>query len=336
MVYSPATPATSQPLSREANDEAWLTTNMSWFALSKGFRSDVTSTGGSSSGKQASCRPAALPLMIRRYLKDAGWPVVVNLVLAAVVGVSYFINFGMRSSFVPSLVRADEAVNHGLVRLVHVAAMLALPASWISRLITRVVAARDAAVTGSAHLIGASNRRRCCRPGTKGRLFWFLVPDLLFIVVLIFTASYLKPLSPYRSDGRCGKQYPAVPLGASTTTMALAEGAWCPPATPCCSRHGWCGLLSRDFCTCPGCKDFTGKWDPTGSFVALELVVAVNGMVLIHALEGCTRCRKSNGNRVALCCGLVDKKVKVDADQEEALFGLNRGGLYHFKPVASV
>lgn len=56
----------------------------------------------------------------------------------------------------------------------------------------------------------------------------------------------VRVLPPWRSDGRCGPQFP----------VAGSPGE-CDPygGAPCCSPSGWCGG-SPDFCECPGCRRF--------------------------------------------------------------------------------
>ena len=57
----------------------------------------------------------------------------------------------------------------------------------------------------------------------------------------------VQVLPPWRTDGRCGPQFP----------VSRAPGE-CDPygGAPCCSPSGWCGG-SPDFCDCPGCRRFT-------------------------------------------------------------------------------
>eukprot|EP00931_Biecheleriopsis_adriatica_P086722 TRINITY_DN61330_c0_g1_i1.p1 TRINITY_DN61330_c0_g1~~TRINITY_DN61330_c0_g1_i1.p1 ORF type:complete len:952 (-),score=239.62 TRINITY_DN61330_c0_g1_i1:40-2895(-) len=56
--------------------------------------------------------------------------------------------------------------------------------------------------------------------------------------------SKVMVVPPWRSDGRCGPQFPV-----------QGSPGECDPygGAPCCSPSGWCGG-SPDFCDCPGCK----------------------------------------------------------------------------------
>jgi len=62
---------------------------------------------------------------------------------------------------------------------------------------------------------------------------------------------------PWRSDGRCGQQFPV-----RAPDLMPAE---CDPYSggPCCSPSGWCGG-SPDFCECQGCRKFKRMEDRSG------------------------------------------------------------------------
>lgn len=62
----------------------------------------------------------------------------------------------------------------------------------------------------------------------------------------VSSKGHVQVLPPWRSDGRCGPQFP----------VGKAPGE-CDPygGAPCCSPSGWCGG-SPDFCDCPGCRRF--------------------------------------------------------------------------------
>ncbi|CAE7195581.1 GCS2 [Symbiodinium pilosum] len=65
-----------------------------------------------------------------------------------------------------------------------------------------------------------------------------------FLSSQLLEKGRVRVLPPWRSDGRCGPQFP----------VAKKPGE-CDPygGAPCCSPSGWCGG-SPDFCDCPGCR----------------------------------------------------------------------------------
>jgi len=53
---------------------------------------------------------------------------------------------------------------------------------------------------------------------------------------------------PWRTDGRCGREFPSIEGGRQVPGQCDPYGGG-----PCCSPSGWCGG-SPDFCECQGCK----------------------------------------------------------------------------------